>query len=331
MELRRALWPECPEHRHLLEMEQSLRSQGIVLFAEDPGGQAIGFAEVSIHRDHVEGASSAPVPYLEAWYVIPDRRGQGIGRALIASAAEWALGAGFSELASDAESGQIDTIQAHLALGFREVGSSVHFLRPLRSSQAEPIAPRNGPSGCRLAIREPPMTIETATRADAEDILRLQRLAYRNEAELYQDWTIPPLTESLEQLLAEFDRQLFLKAVGEQPRQLVGSVRARCEGDACFIGRLIVHPDFQRRGIGSRLMGEVERRFPQARRFELFTGHRSAGNLSLYRRLGYTPFREQRLSEQVTLIYLQKFDAETQRAQSNAGRIEVADPQQGLY
>jgi len=137
LELRRALWPECPEHRHLLEMEHLLRSQAVIFFAEDSDEQAIGFAEVSIRRDHVEGTSSAPVPYLEAWYVVPNSRGHGIGRALIESAEEWALGAGFSELASDAESDQIDAIQAHLKLGFREVGRSVHFVRPLRPSRAE--------------------------------------------------------------------------------------------------------------------------------------------------------------------------------------------------
>ncbi len=151
-----------------------------------------------------------------------------------------------------------------------------------------------------------PILIETAGRKDAEAILQLQRLAYQSEAELYQDWTIPPLTETLAELLAEFDRQLFLKAFWGQTLRLVGSVRAHFDGGTCSIGRLIVHPDFQRRGIGSRLMREVESRFPQARRFELFTGHRSVRNLSLYQHLGYSPFREQRLSDQVSLIFLEK-------------------------
>jgi ribosomal protein S18 acetylase RimI-like enzyme len=67
----------------------------------------------------------------------------------------------------------------------------------------------------------------------------------------------------------------------------VGSVRGRLEGDTCHIGRLVVHPRLQRRGIGARLMREIEGRFPKARRYELFTGHLSEGNLRLYRRLGY--------------------------------------------
>ena len=146
IELRGMLWPECPKERHSLEIELLLRSDGVVLLAEDSDGQAVGFAEISIRRDHVEGTSSAPVPYLEGWYVIPSHRARGVGRALIDTAEEWALEAGFSELASDAEIGNDDGIRAHSNLGFREVGRSVHFVRPLRRPRAEARAAPN--AGC---------------------------------------------------------------------------------------------------------------------------------------------------------------------------------------
>jgi hypothetical protein len=44
------------------------------------------------------------------------------------------------------------------------------------------------------------MTITTATYADAQAIVDLQRLAYRSEAELYGDDKLPPLTETLDQI-----------------------------------------------------------------------------------------------------------------------------------
>lgn len=159
--------------------------------------------------------------------------------------------------------------------------------------------------GSHMAL-VPNFQIETAQEEDAEALLQLQRLAYQSEAILYQDWTIPPLTEAMEALRAEFGRQLFLKASCGDSHQLVGSVRARVEGGTCFIGRLFVHPDAQGRGIGSLLMRELEHRQPQTQRFELFTGHRSSRNLSFYQHLGYIPFREKRLSNQVTLVFLEK-------------------------
>jgi aminoglycoside 6'-N-acetyltransferase I len=137
LEMRRTLWPDCPNERHFLEMDQLLRSEGIVLLAEDADGRPLGFAEMTIRRDHVEGTCSAPVPYLEGWYVDPSHRNRGVGRALIDAAEKWALEAGLTELASDAETANDEGIRAHLSLGFREVGRSVHFVRPLRSSRTE--------------------------------------------------------------------------------------------------------------------------------------------------------------------------------------------------
>jgi aminoglycoside 6'-N-acetyltransferase I len=137
LDLRRALWPECSEERHEIEVAQWENSDGVVLLAEGSDGRALGFAEVSIRREHVEGTSSAPVAYLEAWYVVPEERRKGIGRALIESAVRWSSEAGFSELACDAEFDNSNAIQAHKDLGFREVGRSIHFVRTLPKSVAK--------------------------------------------------------------------------------------------------------------------------------------------------------------------------------------------------
>ncbi|MGB0371175.1 MAG: aminoglycoside 6'-N-acetyltransferase [Opitutales bacterium] len=130
LSLRKALWPDCPESRHKIEIEHTLKSAGLVALAMK-GAQAIGFAEVSIRVDHVEGAGDSPIPYLEGWYVSPEYRGQGIGRALVTFAENWASDQGYTEMASDAECDNTLSIQIHKTLGFREVGRSVHFIRSL--------------------------------------------------------------------------------------------------------------------------------------------------------------------------------------------------------
>ena len=73
---------------------------------------------------------------------------------------------------------------------------------------------------------------------------------------------------------------------------------------------------YYRRGIGSRLMAALEAAVPEARRFELFTGHRSEGNLRLYARLGYREFRRQSVNERLTLVYMEKRAAPDGRSAS---------------
>lgn len=139
---------------------------------------------------------------------------------------------------------------------------------------------------------------------DAERILKLQYLCYQTEAEIYGDYSIPPLAQTLESLLAEYGtHQIFVAKLGDE---VVGSVRGRLESGACHIGRLIVHPRFQRRGLGTRLMREIEGRFAGAARYELFTGHLSEDNLRLYERLGYCEFRREDVSPKLRLVYLEK-------------------------
>jgi predicted N-acetyltransferase YhbS len=122
--------------------------------------------------------------------------------------------------------------------------------------------------------------IQRAEVSDAEEILALQKLAYRGEGEIYNDFHIPPLTQTLEELMADLQRQVFLTAKDENGR-VVGSVRAFSRDGTCFIGRLIVHPDLQRHGIGTRLMRAIEGRFQDAERYELFTGNKSEGNIAI--------------------------------------------------
>lgn len=143
-----------------------------------------------------------------------------------------------------------------------------------------------------------------AVLEDAQNILSLQHLAYQSEAMLYNDWTIPPLTQTLEDLSVEFQSSYVLKAIFEG--RLVGSIRAKTDGETCGIGRLIVHPSYQRRGIGTRLMTQIEKSYPSVHRFELFTGSLSDGNIRLYKALGYCPFRTVALSSNVTLVYMEK-------------------------
>ena len=94
------------------------------------------------------------------------------------------------------------------------------------------------------------MIISPASFSDLPEILALQRLAFQTEAEILQDWTIQPLTETLEEVQQEFEAGPVLKACDEKTGQIVGSIRGRVKDGTLFFAKLVVHPDFRRQGIG---------------------------------------------------------------------------------
>jgi len=146
--------------------------------------------------------------------------------------------------------------------------------------------------------------IEGAVVSDAQEILSLQKLAYRSEAEIYDDFNIPPLVQTLGSIKNDFENQVFLKMVING--KIIGSVRAFAKEGTCYIGRLIVHPDFQNQGIGAKLMNEIERIFKTCERFELFTGERSHRNLQLYQKLGYRIFKTAKITDPTNIVYMEK-------------------------
>ena len=148
------------------------------------------------------------------------------------------------------------------------------------------------------------MQIETVDIEDLEEILNLQKIAFQVQAKIYNDYTIPPLIETFEEIKNNFTQQTFLKALIDG--KIVGSVRGYKEGNTCHIGRLIVHPDFQNQGIGTKLMNEIELYFKDIKKFELFTGHKSKKNIYLYKKLGYKEFKTEPIHENLTHIYFKK-------------------------
>lgn len=75
-------------------------------------------------EESLEGFATAPIGYLEGWYVKEDSRQKGIGRELVKAGEEWARSKGCQEIASDVEKENAVSLEAHRRLGFVEYGSN---------------------------------------------------------------------------------------------------------------------------------------------------------------------------------------------------------------
>jgi aminoglycoside 6'-N-acetyltransferase I len=94
----------------------------------------MGFAEVAVRGDFVNGCEHRPALFLEGIYVRPEHRGRGVARALCDAAGDWGLAQGCREFASDVYIDDHDSLAAHRGLGFEETERVVYFRKLLANT-----------------------------------------------------------------------------------------------------------------------------------------------------------------------------------------------------
>jgi aminoglycoside 6'-N-acetyltransferase I len=135
--MRELLWPDSSIEEHRKEVDAVLRTGRYgtlpmaILVSQDGGGALTGFLEVGL-RSHADGCDTAqPVGFVEGWFVHEAFRRQGIGKALMQFAEEWARSHGCQEMASDTWIDDERSQRTHQALGFEVVDRCVHFRKTI--------------------------------------------------------------------------------------------------------------------------------------------------------------------------------------------------------
>ena len=156
------------------------------------------------------------------------------------------------------------------------------------------------------------MNILPVCQQDLPEILAVQKAAFAAEAQLVNDWKIPPLTQTIDELAEDWRKGIMLKAVNEDGT-IVGTVRGQVAPDGFYIGRLAVLPQWQGRGCGSALLEAIiaqaqatPRTVTRLDRMVLFTSTKSERNLRLYARFGFRPFKNSSTASGVALIWLER-------------------------
>jgi tRNA (guanine37-N1)-methyltransferase len=126
--------------------------------------------------------------------------------------------------------------------------------------------------------------------ADAGELYTLQRACWVQEMEANPGVPIPALQESYADLQRWITTDTVL--VGRSGGRLVAAVRASRhdgpDGPLWDIGRLMVAPDLQGRGLGRTLLERIEALAPaDTVGYVLFTGSGSVRNQKMYRKAGY--------------------------------------------
>jgi aminoglycoside 6'-N-acetyltransferase I len=114
------------------EADEHLSSGKWAVFLAFDSDEPIGFCEISLRNDYVEGTEGGTVGYVEGVFVLPEYRGQHIAKELLAHGENWSLKNGCAEFASDCVIDNTDSLRFHLRVGFEEANRNIHFVKKLR-------------------------------------------------------------------------------------------------------------------------------------------------------------------------------------------------------
>ncbi|WP_296013627.1 GNAT family N-acetyltransferase [uncultured Treponema sp.] len=148
------------------------------------------------------------------------------------------------------------------------------------------------------------MKIIPADKNDIPELFALQLLSFESEAEMIGSRDVPALTETAQENSADFSSWRTLKLVNDDGK-IIGAIRYKEENGKINVGRLMVHPDFRRKGFAKRLLEEIDRLFPSAQK-ELYTCSKSWTNIALYTQAGYKPYKEQSEPTGLSFIFFRK-------------------------
>jgi len=116
----------------LTENKTLLDDSNQAFFLAFDGDTAIGVSHVTRRHEYVNGKEyDSPCGYLEAIYVRPTHRKQGIAAKLVAICENWTQEHGCREFLSDCLTDNVDSFKFHLRLGFIETERCIFFRKEL--------------------------------------------------------------------------------------------------------------------------------------------------------------------------------------------------------
>lgn len=113
------------------EFSQDILSENVKFFLKYDNNLLVGFAQVNLRYDYVEGSETSPVGYLEGIFVNENFRGKGYAKELLMECENWAKSKGCREFASDCELNNINSLNFHKALNFKETNRIICFIKNL--------------------------------------------------------------------------------------------------------------------------------------------------------------------------------------------------------
>lgn len=121
------LWNDILDDEINAIIKASYQKKNIVYVAKIKG-QVVGFLNTSIRHDYVEGSTKKQTGYIEGIYVEESFRKKQIAKKLVHFAIDAFYSQRITEVGSDVNVENVDSMAFHEKIGFKDVGTIKHYL-----------------------------------------------------------------------------------------------------------------------------------------------------------------------------------------------------------
>lgn|SRR5690554_581457 len=125
VELGIKLWPDNSYN----DLYDEFKNSNHIFFGATFNNYLIGFIQISIRTDYVNGSTTSPVGFIEGIFVDENYRKKGIARKLVDRAVSYFKNEGIKEIASDVLIDNIDSQNFHKSIGFEEIERVVCYIK----------------------------------------------------------------------------------------------------------------------------------------------------------------------------------------------------------
>lgn len=148
------------------------------------------------------------------------------------------------------------------------------------------------------------VVFELAKPEDAKELYEVQKLAYKEQLEMYQDYDTDPAVEGIDWVLFRIKHHVYYKIMHDG--KIIGEVDVYQHKRSPLhyeMNGIFVHPDYQNCGIGEKAIKFVENEFVDAKVWTAWTPHRTEKNHRFYEKVGYgkTGIQE-KIMDNLTLV-----------------------------
>jgi len=140
---------------------------------------------------------------------------------------------------------------------------------------------------------------------EAEALLNIQKEAFQSDLKKYKDYDTSPAAELLD----------FFKYKINHSFHFTIFLNGKIAGGICIVKitdihyrlvRIFLSPNLQNRGLGSKILTQMENKFPQAKVWSLDTPKDNERTRHFYEKFGYKKTKENKINNRLTLIEYEK-------------------------